>query len=248
MAVAPHAEPWYHEGSDAAILVIHGFTGSPKAVRPWAQALAQHGWSVAVPRLPGHGTRWQDMHDVDWRDWLAEVDRELAELRKRADKVFVMGLSMGGTLTLRLAELHADISGIVLVNPSVHTERPDRHLLPILRRVALGWPGIRNDIAQPGQDEGAYEKISTKAAAALNDLWNVVRPDLHKVSQPTLIFQSTTDHVVEPSNVAYILDHVSSADLEVVPLERSYHVATLDYDAPTIFQSSADFVRRLAGA
>ncbi len=245
MAVAPHAEPWSQDGHDAGIVVLHGFTGSPKSVRPWAESLAAHGWSVRVPRLPGHGTRWQDLHGVTWRDWYGEAERALGEVRARHEHVFVMGLSMGATLTLALAEQHPDITGLAVVNPSVHTERPDRHLLPVLRRVSLGWPGIRNDIAMPGQDEGAYERTSTRGAGQLSDLWATVRAGMHAVAQPLLIFQSAVDHVVESSNVPWIVERVSSADVGVVPLPRSHHVATLDYDAPTIFDQSAAFVRRL---
>ena len=119
MNLLPDAEPFSHDAPDAAvgILVLHGFTGSPKSMKPWGRELAAQGWSVRVPRLPGHGTRWQDMNLTTWQDWYAEADRALAELTASCSKVFVMGLSMGGSLTLRLAEQHGDrISGIVLVN------------------------------------------------------------------------------------------------------------------------------------
>lgn len=245
MSLATHAEPWAHDGSDVGVLVLHGFTGSPKSVRPWGQSLAESGWSVRVPRLPGHGTRWQDMNQTTWRDWYAEAERSLDDLRADHEHVVVMGLSMGGTLTLRLAEEHPDLAGIALVNPSVHTERFDRHLLPILKRVFAGWPGISNDIAMPGQDEGAYDRIPLKAAASLAELWQLVRRDLHRIEQPVLLFQSAVDHVVEASNAQIVMSSVSSADVTLVPLPRSFHVATMDYDAPTIFERSAEFVRRV---
>ena len=245
MPLQPHAEPWTHDGSDVGVLVLHGFTGSPKSVRPWGQALAAHGWSVRVPRLPGHGTRWQDMNVTTWEDWYAEAERNLDELATRCQAVYVMGLSMGGSLTLRLAEQRgSDIAGIALVNPAVHTERPDRHLLPLLQRFIPSFPGISNDIAKEGVDEGAYDKIPLKAAHSMSQLWSLVKADMHKVSQPLILFRSLQDHVVEPSNAAYILANVSSADVTEVVLERSYHVATIDHDAPIIFEQSIDFVRR----
>lgn len=245
MSLLPHAEPWSHDGEDVGVLVLHGFTGSPKSVRPWGEALAAHGWSVRVPRLPGHGTHWKQMNLTTWSDWYGEVERALGELEARSTHVVVMGLSMGGTLALRLAEEHPQIAGLSLVNPAVHTERADRHLLPILKHIVPGWPGITNDIAMPGQDEGGYSKIPMKAMASLTDLWSVVRRDIRRVTQPLQLFQSGNDHVVEPSNAEWILSNVASADIEHVALPRSNHVATLDYDAPIIFERSADFVRRV---
>lgn len=246
MAVQPHAEPWAADGNEVGVLVLHGFTGSPKSVRPWGEALAGEGWTVRVPRLPGHGTRWQDMNLTTWEDWYAEAERSLLELQARCRTVFVMGLSMGGSLTLRLAEHHGDdIAGIVLVNPAVHTERWDRHLLPLLQRFIPSFPGISNDIAKPGEDEGAYDVIPLKAAYSMSYLWKAIKSDIERVHQPMLLFRSEQDHVVEPSNARYILDHVSSTDRAEVVLHDSYHVATLDHDAPIIVRDSIAFVHRL---
>jgi carboxylesterase len=154
---------------------------------------------------------------------------------------------MGGSLTLRLAERHGDaIHGIVLVNPAVHSERPDRFLLPVLQAVVPSFPGISNDIKKPGQDEGAYDKIPLKAAHSLSKLWKIIKADIAAVQQPLLLFRSAEDHVVEASNAAFILDHVSSVDKTEVVLPDSYHVATLDNDAETIVTGSIDFVRRLS--
>jgi carboxylesterase len=158
-----------------------------------------------------------------------------------------MGLSMGGSLTLRLAEERgADISGIVLVNPAVHTERIDRFALPVLQRFVGGFPGISNDINKPDQDEGAYDKIPLKAAYSMQQMWKLIKADIAKVDVPVLLFRSLEDHVVEPSNAAFILANVSSTDIEEVLLPDSYHVATLDHDAEVIHRDSIAFVRRLS--
>jgi carboxylesterase len=246
VTVMPGAEPWSADGGEIGVLLLHGFTGSPKSMTPWAHELAAEGWTIRVPRLPGHGTTWQDMNLTTWQDWYAEADRHLRELQSRCTHVFVMGLSMGGTLTLRLAEDHADaLTGIVLVNPAVHSERPDRFLLPFLQRFVPSFPGISNDIAKPGQDEGAYDKIPLKAAHSLSQLWKTVKEDIANVTVPMLLFRSAQDHVVEPSNAAFVLAHVSSTDVAEVVLQDSYHVATLDYDAEIIVRDSIAFVKRL---
>lgn len=246
MPLLAGAEPFYSEGNDIGILMSHGFTGSPRSIKPWAQALAGEGFTVSVPRLPGHGTTWQEMNKTRWQDWYAELDREYLHLREQCQQVFVMGLSMGGSLTLRLAENHPEVAGMVIVNAAVHTERPDRFLLPYLRHFVPGFPGITNDIKKPGVDEGGYDKIPLQAAYSLQQLWAKVKQDIDNIRQPLLVMRSTEDHVVEPSNTTWILDHVQSEDLTYIELHNSYHVATIDYDGPLIARESAAFVRRIA--
>jgi carboxylesterase len=248
MPLMPGAEPWFHDGNSTGVLLIHGFTGSPASMTPWAKAMAKHGWTIRVPRLPGHGSRWQDMNLTTWEDWYSEVERNFQILKASCDHVFVFGLSMGGSLTLRLAEQHgSEISGIVLVNAAVHSERPDRHLLPAISRVLKSFPGISNDIKKPGQDEVAYGKIPLKAAHSLSKLWKIVKDDIARVDQPILLFRSEEDHVVEASNAEWILAHVSSTSTSEVILHDSYHVATLDNDAHIIESMSADFIHEITG-
>lgn len=247
MPVMPGAEPYNHEGGRVGALLCHGFTGTPQSLRPWAEHLGAAGLTVSLPRLPGHGTTVAEANLTHWEDWYAELDRTLGQLRERCDEVFVMGLSMGGTLALRLAEEHGDdIAGLVLVNPSLLTKRPDRFLLPVLRWLVPTWPGIASDIKKPGETELAYDRIPVKASYQLTRLWFTTRHHLDKVTQPILIFRSAEDHVVEPDSCVMLKDKVSSTDVHEVLLENSYHVATLDNDAPTIFEGSLEFVRRLA--
>ena len=246
MPLLPDAEPFRHDGGKVGIIISHGFTGQPRSIKPWAQQLAKAGYTVRAPRLPGHGTTWQELNGTVWQDWYAEIERTYRELEATCDTIFVMGLSMGGSLALRLAEEKGDgIAGLVLVNPAVQSERPDRFLLPILRYVIPSFPGIVNDIKKPGQDEGGYAKLPLKAAYSLTQLWAAIKSSITKVNQPILIFRSADDHVVEPSNSAWILANVSSKDAEEVVLHDSYHVATLDNDAQTIFDGSAEFVARI---
>ncbi len=247
MPLMPDAEPFSHDGGPVGALLIHGFTGNPSSMKDWGRTLADAGLAVEIPRLPGHGTRWQDANATTWQDWYAEVERAFALLQERCETVFVMGLSMGGTLALRLAEQRGDeVAGLVLVNPAVHTEDKRLVLLPVLRRILSSFPGISNDVKKEGAVEGAYDKLPLKAFYSLTLLWAEVKGDIGKVTQPVLLFRSADDHVVEPSNAAYVMEHVASNDRAEVVLENSYHVATIDNDAATIFSGSLDFVRRVA--
>ncbi len=243
------AEPFAHEGSDdIGVLLCHGFTSTPQSMRGWAEHLAEAGHTVRCPLLPGHGTRWQELNRTTWRDWYGAVEQALDELRDRCRSVFVFGLSMGGTLTLRLAELHPDIAGIVLVNPSVMTLRKEAKLLPVLSRVVPSMAAIAGDIAKPEVVELAYSRLPLRGMASLQQMWSVVRADLGSVRQPLLLLHSAVDHVVEPENSAIVLHDVGSQDVTEVVLDDSYHVATLDHDAPRIFSDSVEFVHRVHSA
>ncbi len=245
MPVLPGAEPFSADGGPTGALLIHGFTGTPQSMRGWAEHLAAAGLAVELPRLPGHGTTWQEMNTTRWTDWYAEADRAFAALQARCEEVFVMGLSMGGTLAIRLAERHgAQVAGLVVVNPSLTTTDRRALLLPILSRFVASFPPIANDIARDGVTELAYDRLPLRAAASLARLWRVTRANLESVVCPLLVFRSEQDHVVEAVNTRILLSGVSSDFTEEQVLPRSYHVATLDYDAGRIFEGSLAFVRR----
>jgi carboxylesterase len=245
MGVLAGAEPFGHTGSaETGFLLCHGFTGTPASMRAWGDHLAGAGFTVRCPLLPGHGTRWTDLNRTTWEDWYGAVREELLALLATCKTVFVGGLSMGGTLTLRLAEEFGDrIAGIVLVNPSVTRLKWDTRLLPVLGRVVPSVPAIANDIKKPGETELAYPRTPVRAAASLAKLWAVVRADLAKVTQPVLLLHSSVDHVVEPVNSQLVLKGVSSTDVTEVVLENSYHVATQDNDAEVIFTRSVEFAK-----
>ncbi|HLK01547.1 MAG TPA: alpha/beta fold hydrolase, partial [Streptosporangiaceae bacterium] len=153
-SVLPGAEPFEQAGGPTGVLLCHGFTGSPQTLRPWAEYLAAEGLSVSLPRLPGHGTTWQEMARTGWTDWYDEVDRAFADLAGRCETVFVAGLSMGACLALRLAEVHgARVRGLVLVNPSLAADTRLFLLAPVLKHLIRSLPGIASDIAKPGASE-----------------------------------------------------------------------------------------------
>jgi carboxylesterase len=244
MSVLEGAEPYSHQGGSTGVLLCHGFTGSPGSLRQWAEYLAEKGLTVSLPRLPGHGTTWQEMNRTRWEDWYAEVDRAFGELQATTDDIFLMGLSMGACLALRLAELHGDaVRGLVLVNPSVTADTKLFLLAPVMKMIVPSLKGVGSDIKKDGPTELAYDRTPTKAAATLPGLWKVTQRDLAKVSAPTLVFKSAEDHVVGPASLEILRKQLPASLLEVRELANSYHVATMDNDSAAIFAGSLDFVR-----
>ncbi|MFC9509880.1 alpha/beta hydrolase [Streptomyces sp. NPDC057002] len=247
MPVLSGAEPFRHEGGEVAVLLCHGFTGSPQSLRPWAEHLAERGLTVSLPLLPGHGTRWEDLRITGWQDWYAEVDRELRLLCERREQVFVAGLSMGGALALRLAAKHGDaVSGVVVVNPANKVHGLAAHALPVVRHLVPATKGIASDIAKPDSRELGYDRVPLHAAHSLRQFFRIADGELPQVTQPVLLLRSPQDHVVPPADSARILSRISSTDVKEVILEQSYHVATLDHDADRIFEESVEFIGRLA--
>ena len=226
------------------VLLVHGFTGTPMTMRPWGEHLAAEGFAVRCPLLPGHGTRWQDANVSTYDQWTTAVGEAFDTLAADCDRVFVAGLSMGGTLATRLAEVRPDdVAGLILVNPALLTQRLDAKLLPLIARMTGSWAPIASDIKKPGVTELAYPKLPTRAMMQLRQLWAVTRADLARVTAPTIVFHSVEDHVVEPVNSEILLAGIGSTDTTEVLLHDSYHVATLDNDAPTIFDGSVEWIR-----
>jgi carboxylesterase len=244
MPVMPGAEPFVHSGGNTGVLLCHGFTGSPATLRPWAEHLAAAGLSVSVPRLPGHGTTWQDMAHTRWEDWYAELDRAYEELRGRADEVFLMGLSIGACLALRMAELRGDaVAGLVIVNPSLAPDTKLFLLAPALKLVVPSLKGIGSDIKKEGVQELSYDRVPVRAAATLPKLWKLTQRQLGEITQPVLVYLSTTDHVVGPASMRVLRAGLPDGQLTVRECRESYHVATLDNDAGEIFAGSLEFIR-----
>jgi carboxylesterase len=244
-SVHPDAQPYAGGSGPSGVLLCHGFTGSTQSMIRWARHLEAAGFQVLLPRLPGHGTSWQELNQTTWVDWYDCVADAFATLQARCEQVFLAGLSMGAALALRLAEQHGPrVSGLTLVNPVINITDPRMRILPILR-VLPSLAGITNDIAKPDQVELGYDRLPLRALYSQTFLWADVRRNLDRVDQPLLVYRAIHDHVVDASSVRLIKAGVRSDDQTYIELQRSYHVATLDYDADDIFEGSVAFFRRL---
>lgn len=215
-------------------------------MRDWARAFADAGYTVRLPLLPGHGQTWRETNKSSWPQWYGAVEQAYAEVAERCDTVFAAGLSMGGTLVTRLAQQQGDaIAGLILVNPAFGTRRFDARLAPYVARLVRSQRSIGGDIKKPGVVEPANDRTPVIAFASLTKLWKVTVADLGKVTAPIRLFRSVEDHVVDSLSAQLLKAGAISTTVEETLLEDSYHVATMDNDAPTIFAGSVDFIRSL---
>lgn len=256
--IIPGAEPWSAAGEGdrarTGVVVLHGFTGNPNSTRPTGQALAAAGYRVEVPCLPGHGTSVKDLGRTRYADWYDAAQRVVEHVAATTDRVAVVGLSMGGTLTLDLASSRPDlVVAAAVINPQILDPiQALAKLAPVLQYVAPYVPrdlaGLpTGDIARPSADEHAYPKVATRAAQSLIGELPRIRRQLADLSQPLLVAYSPQDHSVPPDNARALRGLVGSDAVTEVVLERSYHVATLDYDAPALEQALLELLAPLGG-
>ncbi len=241
------AEPFTIGEGPVGILLVHGLTGSPASMRPIGEWLADNGLAVEGVRLPGHGTNLDDLRTRRWTEWTDEAGRGLDELRRRARTVVVFGQSLGGAIVLALAASRPhDVDGIALANPYVFDAR--HAFAPIVRWYPRDLRGVANDIALPGRDENADDRIPVAAALQMAALTRLVRAELPTIRQPVVVFQSGTDHVIPKANARKVLAKIGSERTELVPCPRSYHVVTLDHDAPVVRERILAFALELDAA
>ena len=249
LQLLPGAEPWSVDGGPAGALCLHGFTGNPTSMRGVAEAFAAAGFSVELPRLPGHGTTVEDMMTTSWADWTAEVEAAYQRLASRTDKVVVAGLSMGGSLTLWTALQHPEVAGIVCINPATTPQAAEvmEMLHGMVDEGTDVMPGIGTDIADPDATESAYAQVPLRQLISLvEDGLAPLSERYGEITCPLLLLTSPQDHVVEPSNGDHLAE-TFGGPVERISLDRSYHVATLDYDKDVIFDAAVAFGRKVTG-
>ncbi|MDJ0771693.1 MAG: alpha/beta fold hydrolase [Ilumatobacter sp.] len=234
-------------GGATGVVVVHGFTGNPSSVRGVADAMIAAGFDVELPRLPGHGTTVDDMLGTRWADWSAELDRARCRVAERVDHVVLVGQSMGATLALASAIEQPDVRGLVCINPA--TRLRDADVMAMLDEFIEDGltivPGEGSDIADPEAFDNSYD--GTPLAPLHSLLHDGIAPITGRFGEltvPLRLFTSRQDHVVDPADS----EHLAAAyggPVEHTWLERSFHVAALDYDRATVIEDSVEFVRQV---
>jgi carboxylesterase len=241
------AEEFTFDGGPAGALLVHGFTGTPYAMRALGEYLAARGITVEGLRLPGHGTSWEHLNSFTRSHWEDAIFEGYRKLSDRCEVTFAVGLSFGGALCLHLASRHPHLAGVVAIAPFLFTKDPLRFLAPVIPRLTKSLRAVGNDVADPSVDERAYERFPTIAGASMLKLTHDIRRELSDVRCPVLVLHSKNDHTAPPDNAIEIHARVSSSDKELVWYERSYHVLTLDYDKDDVYDRTFRFIKERSG-
>jgi len=231
------------------VLVLHGFTGSPRSVRPLAEAFADAGFSVELPVLPGHASTPEELATQTFADFAQAAQGAFSALAARTDRTIVVGHSMGGALALFLALSNADVAGLVLINPLVAP--PAASFMALLDgAIASGTtmlPTVGGDVKRSDVATGGYHATPIAPLRSLFEALPPLSERLPDVVCPTLLFSSRIDHVV-PIESSDLVEERLGGPVERVMLENSYHVATLDFDAAEIEDRSVAFATKLCAA
>ncbi|MBN1314225.1 MAG: alpha/beta fold hydrolase [Anaerolineales bacterium] len=244
--------PFFFPGNQTGVLLIHGFTGAPTEMRPLGEFLAQKGYTVSGPQLPGHGTSVDDLADRKWTEWLAAVEKAYIDLGERCEQRFVAGLSLGTLLTIHLAAVPPDEKppdGIALFSPGIFFANPMIHLSFIANIIPFSIPQKSEDfdLVDPEGDKRiwCYESIPGRAAYQVYALNKRVRKLLPDVTSPALVVMSTGDTALKYESGPYVIEHIASTDKQLVTLRNSGHNILCDGERESVWQQTASFFDRL---
>ena len=235
----PGAEPFLFPGNRTGVLLIHGFTGSPAAMRGLGEFLNQSlGYTALGIRLPGHGTQVDDLRRPAWRDWLTTVEDGLNLLRGMCDQVYVAGISMGGVLTL-IAASRYQVQGVAALSTPYGLTGDWR--VHFMRPLSLFVPKFKKPAAVGNRAETSYAYFVPHAIAEAAELAELMQESLPKINIPVLLIQSRGDKVIEPNALDLISGQLHQLHPETLWLETSGHVITLDQEREIVYRKVADF-------
>ncbi len=252
------AEPFFIPGGSVGCLCLHGLTGTPQEMAWLGQHMAEQGSAVYVPRLTGHGINPSYLTRTRWQDWYASALDGYHLLRRECDQVFVMGLSMGGLLTLLLAASEPVDGAAVLAAPLAITSNPAMRFIHLLRHI---YPYVPTPPAQPDDPlnlritelqrtrgeriTGRVSYNSQYTTAGLSELVHLQQQVIDRLGliiAPLLLAYSEGDQTVNIADLDRILANVASRDVEVLRLVESDHILTNDVDHPRVFEAVRSFV------
>ncbi len=244
--IIPTAEPFFFPGDRIGCLLVHGFTGAPKEMRWMGEYLSEQGYTVLGVRLAGHATRVEDLMRMRWQDWLASVEDGYYMLKGCVDQIFVIGLSMGGILSLLFAS-QQPVSGVVAMSTPYALPNDPRlafikPLSLIMPRVEKGPPDWHNPDAAKDHIDYAYQP--TRGVIQLRDLLVKMRRALPSVRAPALIIHSRQDGSVPPRNAEQIFADIGSSDKELFWVENSGHVIPREPDRLLAFSKVDEFIQK----
>ncbi len=248
--IRPLARPLFlrHQSPKAGVLLVHGFGDAPYSMRDLGMFLYAHGYSVFIPRLPGHGSRLEHLRRATADDWRQTVRKSLDLLRAHIQPVALIGRSFGGVLAMReLSERpqHADAL-VVLAAPSrIHAQRPIEIALPIvaLFRRNFKKPWLKPHDRVERLEVGRYEHFPLPALKEFFRELRAIRDGrLGRVVTPTLFIHGRKDRLARPDGVDYFLEHLGSPIKEVLWIGDATHDAKSLHKHPEVQRRLLEFL------
>jgi len=253
----PGAQPFFYPGGPVGCLLVHGLTGAPQEMRWLGQHLHRQGHTVYGIRLAGHGSTLEDLRRATWREWFLDVLAGHEVLRAQCERVFAIGLSMGGALCLLLAA-REPVDGVVSLSAPYEVRDWRTPLLPILSHLIPLLPkkppspeqaafqqrvmDEQRRRGEPAIGHVSYPAWPLTAVGELIGLLAEVRAGLPEVSAPALLIHSQRDDVVPFENLAGYAARIGSADVQTMVLEHSLHVVTEDGERDRVFDAVTRFI------
>ena len=273
LCVTPHefARPGHGDSARTGALLVHGMTGTPTEMQMLAKGLNREGFTVYAVQLAGHCGTVDDLMQTRWQDWLASVESGLARLSGQVDRVVVVGLSMGALLALLVAASSGrQIAGVCARSPTLRLDGWSlpaysrlAFLLPLCKSLGIGRNRLFMEAPPYGiKDQALRQRIvekmrsghSAQAGLPGNPWWTVlelrrlsahVRSRLSQIHAPTLVMHARDDDMSDVSNAHDIMRGLVNAETELVLLEDSYHMITIDRERRTVIARVNDFVKRI---
>jgi len=241
-------EPFFFPGDEPGVLLIHGFLTAPDEMRPLGEHLAAAGMTVNGIRLRGHGRAPEDLENVSWLDWLADVEAGIAELRQHCRRVCVAGLSLGGVLALHAAAHHAVERVVTFSAPdSALARHPLLGLAKVSSRFVRFIPKIGSDVREPEARRAhfTYTRVPLHGVLQIATLMETIDAHLPRITAPTLLVHARHDLVVPPTTAERIAAQLGGPS-RIFWVEHGGHTVVMDYDRAAVFaQTQAWLTQRV---
>lgn len=225
------------------MVCVHGFTGSPYEMRYLGAQLAAAGFTASGPRLPGHGTRVDELDATHWQDWVGAVDEAISAMAARCRRVAVVGQSLGGLLALNAAARRSDVCAVASLAAPLWLGGLGRlapYLVGRVRRLPkLGGSDVLDATAKA--ENPSYRQVPTRALAELLAFMPIVDAALPQVTAPTLVVHASHDHTAPVACAYHIARRVRARRLRILP--RSYHLIAIDVEREIVAAEVIDFLR-----
>ncbi|MFN4190886.1 MAG: alpha/beta hydrolase [Pseudothermotoga sp.] len=241
--IDPICFPIFKTKGDRGVLLIHGFTGSPHDMAYLAQRLFDEGFTVSVPRLPGHGTNHMDFLNSTWQDWVRRSIDAYLDLTSVCDKISIVGLSMGALLATIVAS-RLKTEKVVLAAPAFKVTDWRLKFTPFMGlfvQYKEKEPPIFEDPSLNKLAQEYWNKVFIKPAAQLYKLQKIATKSLEMVDSPTLVIVTQKDNTVPMSVLDVIREHLKS-EFKTVVLEKSAHPVTNDIEKELVAEKIAEFL------